>query len=186
MNRSKGVRLAREMVRGTQRQKRMELGMSALTIAVECGASDFTSAIAANPAVGAAVDRLIEEHGTVIFSETTEVIAAEHLLIKRISYRSLPPFPSHFRSISVQSRSVNLIRRTRFIYGDGAHVDAPSRVCLTMSSLVWSSIALRWSVMSVCPSQRFGGNGVTRCTVPQSPTSRSISYASKIDLFRIV
>jgi len=81
---TKGVRKAREMVQGIQRQNREESELSTLTIAVECGASDFTSAIAANPAVGATVDRLLDEHGTVIFSETTEIIGAEHLLTPRM------------------------------------------------------------------------------------------------------
>jgi len=80
----KGVRVARKMIRRTQHQKRVKVGLSALTLALECGASDFTSAIAANPAVGASVDSLLEEQGTVIFSETTEVIGAEHLLIRRM------------------------------------------------------------------------------------------------------
>jgi len=59
-------------------------GLSALTLVVECGASNFTSAVAANPVVGASVDGLLDEQGTVIFSETTAVIGAEHLLFRRM------------------------------------------------------------------------------------------------------
>jgi len=50
---------------------------------VECGGSDATSGIAANPAVGAACDRLVDAGGTACFSETPEFIGAEHILADR-------------------------------------------------------------------------------------------------------
>jgi len=54
-----------------------------LRFAVECGGSDATSGIAANPAVGVASDRLIEAGGVTCFSETPEFIGAEHILATR-------------------------------------------------------------------------------------------------------
>ncbi|MBU1049399.1 UxaA family hydrolase [Candidatus Bipolaricaulota bacterium] len=54
-----------------------------LTLGVKCGGSDATSALAGNPAIGHVADRLIDQGGTVIFSETTELIGAEHLLMRR-------------------------------------------------------------------------------------------------------
>lgn len=57
--------------------------MSDLVLGIKCGGSDATSAVAGNPAIGEAVDRLIEAGGTAIFSETTELIGAEHLLMAR-------------------------------------------------------------------------------------------------------
>ena len=45
--------------------------------------SDSTSAICGNPAVGILFDDLIQAGGSAIFSETTEVIGAEHILAKR-------------------------------------------------------------------------------------------------------
>ena len=45
--------------------------------------SDSTSAICGNPAVGKLFDALITAGGSAIFSETTEVIGAEHILAKR-------------------------------------------------------------------------------------------------------
>ncbi|MFC6730638.1 galactonate dehydratase, partial [Natronoarchaeum mannanilyticum] len=48
-----------------------------------CGGSDATSGIAANPAVGAACDRLVRDGGTATFSETPEFIGAEHVLAER-------------------------------------------------------------------------------------------------------
>ncbi|ADB63267.1 Altronate dehydratase (plasmid) [Haloterrigena turkmenica DSM 5511] len=56
---------------------------SELVFGVECGGSDATSGIAANPAVGNACDRLVEAGGTSCFSETPEFIGAEHILAER-------------------------------------------------------------------------------------------------------
>jgi len=63
--------------------RREEADASELVFGVECGGSDATSGIAANPAVGNACDRLIEDGGTACFSETSEFIGAEHILADR-------------------------------------------------------------------------------------------------------
>lgn len=65
--------------------RREEADASELVFAVECGGSDATSGIAANPAVGNACDRLVEDGGTATFSETPEFIGAEHVLAERCS-----------------------------------------------------------------------------------------------------
>ncbi|CQR52047.1 MULTISPECIES: UxaA family hydrolase [Haloferax] len=65
------------------RARREEADVSELVFGVECGGSDATSGIAANPAVGAACDRLVEADGTASFSETPEFIGAEHILADR-------------------------------------------------------------------------------------------------------
>jgi altronate dehydratase large subunit len=57
--------------------------VSKLILAVECGGSDATSGLAANPAVGVACDKLIDEGGTVIFSEPQEMIGTQHILARR-------------------------------------------------------------------------------------------------------
>jgi len=66
-----------------RRQSRTESDLSSLILGVKCGGSDATSALAGNLAIGRAVDRLLDASGTVIFSETTELIGAEHLLMER-------------------------------------------------------------------------------------------------------
>ncbi|QLC35256.1 UxaA family hydrolase (plasmid) [Halarchaeum sp. CBA1220] len=63
--------------------RREEADASELVFAVECGGSDATSGIAANPAVGNACDRLVRDGGTASFSETPEFIGAEHILAER-------------------------------------------------------------------------------------------------------
>jgi altronate dehydratase large subunit len=57
--------------------------LSDLILGTECGGSDYTSGLASNPAVGTACDLLVAAGGTVILSETPELIGAEHLLAKR-------------------------------------------------------------------------------------------------------
>jgi len=66
-----------------KRARREEADVSELVFGVECGGSDATSGIAANPGVGAACDRLVEAGGTACFSETPEFIGAEHILADR-------------------------------------------------------------------------------------------------------
>ncbi|RDZ34275.1 MULTISPECIES: UxaA family hydrolase [unclassified Haloferax] len=63
--------------------RRESADASELVVGVECGGSDATSGIAANPAVGDACDRLVAAGGTASFSETPEFIGAEHVLAER-------------------------------------------------------------------------------------------------------
>lgn len=75
--------LARNMLQDLQRAQREPIPLSELIVGVECGGSDGWSGITANPAVGVASDMLVRAGGTVILSETTEFIGAEHVLAAR-------------------------------------------------------------------------------------------------------
>jgi altronate hydrolase len=57
--------------------------ISELKLALECGGSDSWSGITANPVVGLVADRVVQQGGTVVLSETTEIYGAEHLLTRR-------------------------------------------------------------------------------------------------------
>jgi len=59
------------------------VGPGALALALECGGSDPTSALAANPAIGVLVDRVVAAGGTAIASETVEFIGAEGVVAPR-------------------------------------------------------------------------------------------------------
>lgn len=63
--------------------RRVPLPLSHLTLGLQCGGSDGYSGITANPALGAAVDRLVAHGGAAILSETPEIYGAEHLLTCR-------------------------------------------------------------------------------------------------------
>jgi len=79
----KGIRMARNLVNEACKQKRQTIDVSSLVVGTECGGSDWSSGIIANPAVGIAMDLVVEKGGTVILSETTEFIGAEHILANR-------------------------------------------------------------------------------------------------------
>jgi altronate dehydratase large subunit len=78
-----GMRLARELVNQISKVHRQPCDISKLTLATKCGISDPTSGLVGNPVVGQMADLLIANGGTYMFSETSEIIGAEHLLAKR-------------------------------------------------------------------------------------------------------
>jgi len=79
----KGTRIARQMVSDATRVTRESFDDSKLMFGAECGGSDTTSGLGANPAIGAAFDLVVSNGGNAVFSETTEFIGAEHLLAQR-------------------------------------------------------------------------------------------------------
>lgn len=78
-----GIKKARKLVQLASAEIRQEVSLGSLCVGVKCGLSDATSGIAGNPTVGYLGDQIIREGGTFMFSETTEVIGAEHILAKR-------------------------------------------------------------------------------------------------------
>jgi len=79
----RGREACRSLGEACRRVRRTPSGPESLVVGIKCGASDMTSGIASNPAVGAMVDSLVARGGTVIVSETTEFLGAEHLLVRR-------------------------------------------------------------------------------------------------------
>ena len=79
----RGVELIRSMLPEANRVIRVEVPASHLTVGLQCGGSDGYSGISANPALGAAVDRLVRHGGSAILSETPEIYGGEHLLTRR-------------------------------------------------------------------------------------------------------
>jgi altronate dehydratase large subunit len=78
-----GKRIVREMIQDAAKLAREPISVGELILGTECGGSDFTSGLASNPAVGVASDMVAAEGGTVILSETAEIVGAEHVLAKR-------------------------------------------------------------------------------------------------------
>lgn len=74
-----GARLAYE-ISGLQRAP---APLSAITIGLECGRSDPSSGLVANPLLGLISDRVVDAGGRSIIGETTEWLGAEHLLARR-------------------------------------------------------------------------------------------------------
>lgn len=86
---SLGRSIVKEMLADGAKLPREPIPLRELILGTECGGSDFTSGLASNPAVGAACDMLLAEGGTVILSETPELIGAEHLLARRARTRKV-------------------------------------------------------------------------------------------------
>ena len=79
----KGQAAARSMMAHACRMTREPHPISELTIGVKCGGSATISSLAGHPATGFVLDELIRQGGTAIFTETAEVIGAEHIMAKR-------------------------------------------------------------------------------------------------------
>lgn len=111
----KGVVMGRQLVKEVSRFKRKTFGTNELTIAVKCGGSDWTSGISANPSVGYAMDMIIDGKGRVVFSETPEIIGAEHILLQRVRNQQIGKMliqavknvEERFRQLNVPAKETN-------------------------------------------------------------------------------
>ncbi|MFM0081495.1 altronate dehydratase family protein [Paraburkholderia sediminicola] len=84
-----GIEQVKAMLEEANNVRRESVDAKHLVIGLQCGGSDGYSGITANPALGAAVDRLVSHGGTAILSETPEVYGAEHLLTRRAVSREV-------------------------------------------------------------------------------------------------
>ena len=80
---ARGIRAAGDLVHAASRMVRSKQPASALFIGVECGHSDATSGIVANPVAGNCVDRIVDAGGTAVVGETVEWLGAEHIVARR-------------------------------------------------------------------------------------------------------
>ncbi len=80
---ARGVEIIKALLPEANRVRRQPVPASHLRVGLQCGGSDGYSGISANPALGAAVDRLVRHGGTAILSETPEIYGGEHLLTRR-------------------------------------------------------------------------------------------------------
>jgi len=80
---SRGIELVEAMLERASKAVRQPVPASEIIVGLQCGGSDSFSGISANPALGAAVDRLVASGGTAILAETPEIYGAENLLLER-------------------------------------------------------------------------------------------------------
>ncbi len=81
-----GIRHVKRLLPCVNQVERVPIPASELIVATQCGGSDGSSGLTANPAVGVACDLLIDQGGTAILGETTEIVGAEHLLTRRAAH----------------------------------------------------------------------------------------------------
>lgn len=79
----RGVRAGACLARAISRRRRSAAGFDALCLGLECGRSDPSSGLVANPLIGEIADRVVAAGGRAILGETTEWLGAEHLLQRR-------------------------------------------------------------------------------------------------------
>lgn len=77
------ARAAARLVQDASEIPRVSIERREVLVSIKCGESDTTSGLGSNPTVAQVVDRHVEEGGTVIFGETTELTGGEHLVSAR-------------------------------------------------------------------------------------------------------
>lgn len=91
----RGRQITQRLLEDLDRTPRVEMAIPDLTVGTECGGSDATSGIAANPAVGNAFDRLNDAGATTIIEETLEMMGCADLVASRAA---APDVAAHLRS----------------------------------------------------------------------------------------
>jgi len=72
--------------------KEEDIDLSKLIVGLECGGSDFSSGIITNPAVGKAVNLLLQKGAKVVFGETTELLGAEEVIRQKAQSSKIETF----------------------------------------------------------------------------------------------
>ena len=80
---ARGVEIVQGMLADAARLKRRPLPLDQIIVGLQCGGSDAFSGITANPSVGLVSDWIVDQGGTVILTENTEMIGTSHILERR-------------------------------------------------------------------------------------------------------
>lgn len=78
-----GAKIVKTFEKIIDKQERETFSTEELIVAVKCGGSDFTNAVASNPGLGCAMDTLVEKGGTAILTETSGFPGSEHVLAEQ-------------------------------------------------------------------------------------------------------
>jgi altronate dehydratase large subunit len=80
---ARGTEAALAMADSIADVERTPCDIASLVLSLKCGGSDYTSGLAANPALGRVADRLVSLGGAAVLGEVAEIMGAEHLLAAR-------------------------------------------------------------------------------------------------------
>ncbi|MCH8864813.1 MAG: UxaA family hydrolase [Chloroflexi bacterium] len=86
---AKGKELAEKLLKEAMAARTEPVDAAELILGASCGGSDTISGITANPSLGVASDLLIAAGGTVIISETPEMLGSEQILVRRAANREI-------------------------------------------------------------------------------------------------
>lgn len=84
-----GVKAVAELLPRVNEARRVRLPAKHIILGTNCGGSDGNSGVTANPALGVASDLIVQQGGTSILGETTEIYGAEHILTRRAVSREV-------------------------------------------------------------------------------------------------
>jgi altronate dehydratase large subunit len=82
---ARGTEIALAFADNLARDMRVPCDVATLVLSLKCGGSDYTSGLAANPALGRVADKLVALGGAAVLGEVAEIMGAEHLLAARAS-----------------------------------------------------------------------------------------------------
>jgi altronate hydrolase len=84
-----GVKALAELLPRVNDVRRVTLPAKHIILGTNCGGSDGNSGVTANPALGVASDLIVQQGGTTVLGETTEIYGAEHVLTRRAVSREV-------------------------------------------------------------------------------------------------
>ncbi|MEL7606513.1 MAG: UxaA family hydrolase [Sedimentibacter saalensis] len=85
---SKGVDYAKILEEEAKLIKRESAGLDKLVVGVQCGGSDWTTALAGNTVIGVMTDLIVKNGGTVLMSEVVGFPGSEHVVASRAVSKS--------------------------------------------------------------------------------------------------
>ncbi len=107
-----GLRKGAKLIKEISKLRREKVSFSKLSIGLECGRSDPSSGLVANPLMGLIADKLIDFGGRAIIGETIEWLGAEHLLKKRAQTNEVKKKVSYavdFQKNFAKSKGIDLL-----------------------------------------------------------------------------
>lgn len=79
----KGINYARQLEKESKLLERESVGVDKLVVGVQCGGSDWTTALAGNTVIGAMTDLIVNNGGSVLMSEILGFPGSEHVVANR-------------------------------------------------------------------------------------------------------
>ena len=80
---AKGIEYANKLEKESIKEQRGTFGVDKLIVGVQCGGSDWTTALAGNTVIGAMTDLIVKNGGTVLMSEVVGFPGSEHVVASR-------------------------------------------------------------------------------------------------------
>lgn len=77
---SKGITIVKQMKRKAQAQNREEMPLKGLVVGVQCGGSDWTTALSGNTTIGRMSDLVVKNGGSILMSEVHGFPGSEHIV----------------------------------------------------------------------------------------------------------